>query len=225
VPTTVYRPEALDAFEVGLKTQLFDRHLRFNTAGFYYKYTDLQINSYPNSVLLITNGAKATLYGADFTADAAISSQFHLNAGLSLLHSRFDKYQDAAIATPRPQGGNAYLPFNAVGAQLPKAVKTTLTVAGTYTIPTSIGEFEFNATYAYNGGWDGEIGGRVHQNAYDLVNTRIAWRSSEDKYEIALWAKNLTDTTYALARYSTSDSDRVKWAPPRTYGVSAEVRF
>ena len=38
-----YKPEKLDAFEVGVKSELFDRRLRFNAAAFYYKFKDIQV--------------------------------------------------------------------------------------------------------------------------------------------------------------------------------------
>src|SRR3546814_7175483 len=37
-----YEPERVTAYEVGLKSDLFDRLLRFNVAGFVNKYSDLQ---------------------------------------------------------------------------------------------------------------------------------------------------------------------------------------
>src|SRR3546814_3700799 len=38
-----FLPEKLDDWEVGLKTELFDRALMFNVNGFYYKYKNMQI--------------------------------------------------------------------------------------------------------------------------------------------------------------------------------------
>lgn len=37
------KPETLNAYEVGLKTELFDRKLRLNTAAYYYDFMDYQI--------------------------------------------------------------------------------------------------------------------------------------------------------------------------------------
>ena len=39
------RPEILDAYEAGLKTELLDRRLRLNASAFYYNYTDIQVRS------------------------------------------------------------------------------------------------------------------------------------------------------------------------------------
>lgn len=37
------KPETLDAYEVGVKSELFDRRVRFNVAAFHYKYRDIQV--------------------------------------------------------------------------------------------------------------------------------------------------------------------------------------
>jgi iron complex outermembrane receptor protein len=39
------KPEVLDAFEVGVKSELFDRKLRLNLSGFYYDYKGIQLRS------------------------------------------------------------------------------------------------------------------------------------------------------------------------------------
>src|SRR3546814_19184383 len=40
-----YNPEIVDAYEVGLKSDLFDRRLRLNVAAFYYDYKDIDRKS------------------------------------------------------------------------------------------------------------------------------------------------------------------------------------
>ncbi len=37
-----YKPESIDAYEVGLKSVMFDRRLRLNAAAFWYEYRDIQ---------------------------------------------------------------------------------------------------------------------------------------------------------------------------------------
>src|SRR3546814_1358887 len=43
--TPPYKPEVLDAYEVGLKSRLFDGVLELNMAGFYYDYSNMQVRS------------------------------------------------------------------------------------------------------------------------------------------------------------------------------------
>src|SRR5690606_14686593 len=39
----VFDPEKVTAYEVGVKSYLFDRQLRLNASAFYYDYSDLQV--------------------------------------------------------------------------------------------------------------------------------------------------------------------------------------
>src|SRR3546814_3954736 len=42
-----FHPEKLDDFEIGVKSELFDRALIFNINGFYYKYANIQVQNFP----------------------------------------------------------------------------------------------------------------------------------------------------------------------------------
>lgn len=69
----VARPETVDSFEVGFKSQFFDRKLTFNAAGFYYSYKNQQVlNVDPNTVAqTLINLPKSRIYGAEFELHSA----------------------------------------------------------------------------------------------------------------------------------------------------------
>src|SRR3546814_8247488 len=60
-----YQPEQLNAYEGGLKTELFDRKLIFNTAAFYYDFKNIQFQRVDAGVVRTVNGPSAKLYGAE----------------------------------------------------------------------------------------------------------------------------------------------------------------
>jgi len=99
-----FKPEKLDAYEIGLKSDLFDRRLRLNTSAFYYDYTNLQVIKYTGTVTTIYNGASARVYGLDADVEARLNSNFSLSGGLTLLHDRFTDFPAAVIATQVPGG-------------------------------------------------------------------------------------------------------------------------
>lgn len=62
-----------------------------------------------------------------------------------------------------------------------------------------------------------------------ILNARIAWRSQDDRYGIALWGQNLLDNRYTsipggLAASSLA-APTVSLSEPRTYGIDLEYRF
>jgi iron complex outermembrane receptor protein len=225
LPADAYDQEKLDAYEVGLKTQTPDRRFRFNAAAYRYDYDNIQVQSFETGILNITNGAKARLYGADLDGDAAITQDFSLHAGVSLLSAKFSSYPNAPLTTPDPFGGTDYATFDASGRRLPFAPAMTLTVAANYSIPTSFGKANFNVTYNHNSGWNGAPDGRLHQDAFDVLNGQVGLAFNEGRYEIDAYGKNLLNQAYALDMIEQSFGDNLQWAPPRTYGVLAKLRF
>ena len=75
-------PEKADSFEVGLKSELWDRRIRLNEAVFYVQYKDAirqvvvpvtNANGQPGEETLFRNAAKFTVYGieSELTAELA----------------------------------------------------------------------------------------------------------------------------------------------------------
>ncbi|MEQ9661085.1 MAG: TonB-dependent receptor, partial [Parasphingopyxis sp.] len=96
-------PETIDAFEVGLKTQLFDRQLTLNTALYYYNYDNLQVpvvDPQTNTQRSI-NAAKATISGLEIELAWNPSSRLSLNAGFStFFQSEYDSFPNCEIYRP-----------------------------------------------------------------------------------------------------------------------------
>ncbi|MET0987399.1 MAG: TonB-dependent receptor, partial [Steroidobacteraceae bacterium] len=82
-------PEKLDAFEVGLKSDLLAGQLRLNAAAFYYDFKDIQVVTLIPPVQRNTNAAKSSLYGGEVEAQYRATTRLTLNLGLSLLHATF----------------------------------------------------------------------------------------------------------------------------------------
>jgi len=225
VPAAPYKPETVDAYELGLKTEFFERRLRWNTAAFYYNYKDIQVSRYQFGNLVIYNGAAARLYGLDMDLQANLLRDFTLTTGLSYVHDRFTSFPDASITTPQPGGGTIFGTGSATGNRLTNTPDWTADVAADYTIPTSIGKIGLNATYYHNSGWYGSVDMRLRQPAYDVVNTSVSLTSAGDVWRATLWAKNLSNETYAVYLAAQANGDSIQYAPPRTYGITLQYKF
>src|SRR3546814_2085692 len=82
--TTLFR----SAYEGGLKTELFDRKLIFNTAAFYYDFKDIQFQRVDAGVVRTVNGPSAKLYGAEVELTGRVTPNLTLRANGGYLHSR-----------------------------------------------------------------------------------------------------------------------------------------
>src|SRR3569832_542764 len=85
VPSS-YKPESIDAFEVGAKNNLFDNQLQANLDVWYYDYKDLQVSAIENNTSVNQN-INAKLWGAEGELNWAPNDQLLFNASLGTTQS------------------------------------------------------------------------------------------------------------------------------------------
>lgn len=239
--------ETVDAFELGIKTDLLDRRLRLNAAGFYYDYRDLQVLVITATGASLSNAPKAQIYGAELEMTAIPVDNLDLSLGLAWLESEYKDYPGATLSEPKPapQGGNytctsgqtvatsncpedvrVRLASQTVeGNELARAPGLTATLSGRYAIPTSFGEFAIGGSIVHTGEFYWEPDNRATQDAFSLVNARLEWTRPDDALRIYLFGKNLTNEEYTQYFGGGTSGDMVAPQPPRTLGLGAELRF
>ncbi len=221
-----FKPETLDAFELGAKSDLANRRVTVNAAGFYYNYKNIQTQYIePSGAIGILNGAKAVIYGLDTDLSAAVTSQFKMNAGLELLHSRFGSFPtNAPLSTTA--GGVPVVLGSATGHQLAVAPKVTASLGGDYTVPLPAGSLDMNAALDRSSGWYTEVDNRVRQDAFTEVNAALRWTSPDTRVKVSLWGNNLSNEAIRTNGTTSSYGNHVSaYAPPRTYGVKFDYDF
>ncbi|MFT8948330.1 MAG: TonB-dependent receptor, partial [Acetobacter aceti] len=179
------------------------------------------------------NGASANVKGIDLNGRYKIIKNLTGTFGVELLDSRFTSYPQADITSPEPCGatisgvcgGTYYGQGSAKGRHLPYSSSVTASLSLTYVQPSLVGDFRFTGSYRYNSGFYGEPDNRLHQKPYSLFNAQLGWTSPSNRYNIAVWANNLTNSAYSLSLFSQSNGDVIMYAPPRTYGFTAGVNF
>jgi iron complex outermembrane receptor protein len=128
-------PEKADSFEVGMKSELFDRRLRLNEALFYVRYTDLirqvvvpitNANGQPGEETLFKNAAKMTTYGIENELTFKVTDGLMLRLPFSWQHCEYGNFStlDASGASVDLSG----LPVN-------RCPTVTATIDVNYTIP------------------------------------------------------------------------------------------
>ena len=218
-----YKPEKLDAYEIGLKSDLFDGRLRLNSSAFYYDYTDLQVIRYTGTVTTIYNGASAEVYGLDADFEARLSSNFSLSGGFTLLHDRFTDFPTAIIATQSPFG-----PINSVGSatdnRLPQTPDIAANVSADYHRPTSFGEVGLNVSYSYNDGYFSQPDNILQQPSYDTLAATLRMEFSHG-IGLRLWGRNLTNSLIAQNLTAGQFNSVVTYGAPRTFGATVTANF
>lgn len=223
--TDPYRPEVIDAIEVGLKTDLLDRRLRVNVAGFHYDYSDIQIQVLRGGSIGIINGPSAKIYGVDMDFQAVISDAFRLSGGVGWTHSRFGRFIGCQVGTPL--GGT---PVNVAGDcsgnQLPLASEWLANFNADYTVDLGSGSLNFNGNIYYIDGFYPESDNIVEQKAYAQLGASVRWTSEDEHFTLSAFGKNLTNRRVINFESTTADGTHAGFfSAPRTYGVSAGFKF
>ena len=220
-----YLPEQLDAYSVGLKSELLDRRLRLNTSLFYYDYKNVQVVSY-TIVPIANNGASARMYGLDADLEARISSHFFVTGGLSVLDTKFTDYKNATFSIPQPNASVVLVSGDATGNEVPFASPIQATASLNYTFDTGFGNFLFSLSDSYNSRFYFEADNRLKQPAYNYLGVSGTWRSTDDRYSVRLWGTNLLDERVGTTGATQTLGYPINYGnPPLLVGVTFEARL
>ncbi|MGN6375358.1 MAG: TonB-dependent receptor, partial [Sphingomonas sp.] len=89
---TTFRPEQVDAFEIGSKNTLLNGTLQLNLSGFYYKYHNLQLARIVSRTA-VNDNVDADIYGLEAEAVMNPTSDLLINANFSWLHSKVTAHE------------------------------------------------------------------------------------------------------------------------------------
>jgi iron complex outermembrane receptor protein len=240
------RPETVDAYEVGFKSDLLLRRLRLNGSVFLYEVQDQQVLSVTGfGTTALVNAAESTIKGAELELSASPTARLNVSAAVSYLDGKFDRFPNAPIYTPclslnpatlSPQstclivpgalgtsmilGGNDLSSASATGKPTVRSPKWTAVLGAKYTLATRTGTFVLSGNYYYNEGFNFTPSGRVQQPAYDLLNAAISWTSPRGRWDVTLFGRNLLDEEYFAYALEQAFADNYSPASPRSVGIS-----
>jgi iron complex outermembrane recepter protein len=216
--TPGYRPEVLDAYELGFKTQFLDNRVRFNVAAFIYKYQDVQVFSITGGgAVLTTNAAAARIHGVDADLTVKASPYFTVSAGFGWLDGKYTNFPNATFTPSSPLLG-PQRKVDATGNDLIYAPKISGNISANYRIPTSVGDFNVSGTAQYRDKVFVSAANAFQIPSYTVVNGTIGWTSNDGRLGVSIWARNLLDEVYYSNRTEQALGYIQYLAPPRTVG-------
>jgi iron complex outermembrane receptor protein len=219
------KPEVLDAYELGAKSEFLERRLRINAAVFDYKYQDIQIDQLTGGVSTLLNAAKAKIYGADLDVTVVPLPGLSIGSALEYLHGRYDSFPNAPLYTPLATGGDATGAFDATGKTAVRSPDFTGNLTVAYAFGAAFGKLDFVAGDYYNSGFYWNPDNRVRQPSYSLVNASAAWTANDGRWDVRLWGKNLLSRRYYSYATDQAFGDDASPAAPLTYGLTFGCHF
>ncbi|MFY9351055.1 MAG: TonB-dependent receptor [Sphingobium sp.] len=215
---SAFGPETIWSYEVGAKTDLFDRRLRLNMAGFYSDYTDIQttvaVQIPTGTASPVLNAGAARIYGAEIEAQAIVARGLRITAGIGLLNARYTRDTPPNIVD---------------GGRLPKAPEFQGSLAAEYRTAV-FGDYEWmlRGEVSHRSRQENEPSNyaAVAQPAYTLLSARTQISSPDKRWTFAIWGKNLTDETYLLNAFRSGGGTNVGYyARGREAGASLRFTF
>lgn len=229
------RPELLDAYAVGLKSRLFDRMLTLNLEGFIYDYKDIQLRSTAPPALpgtaILQNAGAAKVKGVDVDMVFSPSRNFTINGNFEYLDAKYTSFPGGTCITPRVIGGAVLggvigTSCDLSGRRLIQSPEISFNIGFNYTLETGFGAITLAANDSYKSSYVFVADGSIKNDPYHLVNASVTWTSNDEKVDVQLFAKNLTDTYYYTGGAAgVAGNQLYSSGAPRTYGVQVGVHF
>jgi len=203
-----YKPEVLTAYEIGIKTTLFERRAQINASVFDYDYRDYQAFTLTGLSPFVFN-TDATTRGAELELHFLPTSTVDVTIGGSYLDA-----EAKDIPLQFPSG-----PF--LDQKPPQSPKFTLNAALRKTWPISGNgavSLQLTGNHVTKRYFNTINHPVLSDDAYTLANARLSYLAESGNWEASLWGNNLTDAKYVLTAFDLSTTNGVvtqAYGPPR----------
>lgn len=188
-----FGPETAEVFEIGMKTEFFDRRVRLNVAAFQTNYDDVQLtaNTGPSAfVPVLINAGDAEMKGLEIEAIILAADWLRLDLGLGYLDSEYKDLSADAIAAG-----------TTLSSDLPNAPETTATFGATVDFfNNEKGHLFLRTDISYKSSQFKTVANDpvLEQNDYTLVNASLTYKQG-DNWQITLGGTNLTDEIHIVS--------------------------
>ena len=209
-------PEHVNAYEVGFKSELFDRRVLFNVDVFRSDYQDLQVfsnifNANLTTSSIITNAGSSRSQGIEVEGQWAVSKAFRLSTAFTYLDAKYLNYPNVtntgiltfcranptnaqcAATYPNPIPALQNLSGRPTGFAPKWSGNLTASYVadlGSYRLTTDVTGLYSSSYYYANNGTDDD---QLKQGKYGRLDFSVALESPNRRWQLSLIGKNMTD--------------------------------
>jgi len=227
--------EVITTFELGLKSELWDRRVRLNAALYYSEWEDMQLNlsdlSTPADVrdTNVINAGESEINGLELDLTALLTQGLTFTLSYAYLDTEFTEVnapddtgvtEDDFVFTNSPEhqytlGLNYYYSLNFGG------------------LTASVNYYWVDERYDTQKAFEAENGQAVIDD-YGLLGAFVGLSEislgNAGSLDINLWGRNLTDEEYetsapSILQTANGYHKAVTWGEPRTYGIDFIYRY
>jgi len=229
-----FAPETSKGIEAGVKGELLNRTLRFDLTAYRYEFTDLQLTSIQVTSYYVKNAGKARTSGVEGSIVWQATPELSLHGNAAYNDAKFISFPGAQCyakitGTAACSAAGSY---DRSGQPLARAPKGTFSGGFDYEAP--IGQtlkFGFGAEAVHTSSYLIHENGdpSLYQDAFWRVNANAKIAGADDKWELALIGRNLTNEYIKVVgldrTFGQAGSYTVYSLRPREVVLQGTVRF
>ncbi len=231
--------ESVMSYEIGLKTELFNRRLRFNVAAYHNQYDDLAINV---PVLTgsgtfqsqIVNAGKVNYTGVEADFIAALSDNFSVDGSIGYVDVKYKEFNAGQPVNPANAVQNIAA-FARAGYTSPLtgniAFNAVFPIGGNgMELRARVGYTHEDGKYSFNNAISSPFNDQIRGDDSDMVDAQLVLDNipvGKGEARLMIWGKNLTDDNNLVRGI---DFGPLGYAggifnDPRTYGVTVGFKY
>lgn len=247
------RPEKVDHFEIGLKSQFWDRKATLNLAAFRTDIRDYQatVNNGQFGVLrgFLANAGKVRSQGIEADFQIRPSARFTAYANAAYTDAKYVRFIDApcppelsggttaaagqTASAPGTPGGISPANCDISGQRLPGVSKWSFSFGAEGNVPATFLGKEGEVYLGYDGTYRSNFSSNPSPSAYTFIdgyslsNFRIGFRTDAG-LNLFAWLRNAFDADYFEQLFvGPGNTGLIAGLPgdPRTWGATAAITF
>ncbi|MGK2909000.1 MAG: TonB-dependent receptor [Sphingobium sp.] len=247
----IIKPDKVNHFEVGLKTQFWDRKATLNVSGFWTEINDFQasvISNVSGSNVLrgyLANADKVRTRGIEADFSVRPSERFNGYVSGAFTDHEFTKFTNAPCPPELAGGGTGTPPGPAAtpganspancdvsGSWLPGVSKWAFSWGGEYNVPTSLLGRDGQVYIGYDGNYRSKFSSNASRSiytdvaGYSIHNFRAGFRT--DSFDVFGWVRNAFDEDYFESLAVTPGNTGLisaQLGDPQTWGGTIKFSF
>ena len=222
-----FGPEKVKSYEVGAKTELFDRHLRLNAAAYIMDRTGSQIDfslvtvtgaSTRNTLETINAPGTTKIRGIELEATLSVTEGLTLNGAYAYTHTKIPPTANPFSGVVQP----VFIVFTP---------RNAASIGTDYSLPIGnvTGKLHLDANYAQATQSFDQFALKA-QSSF-IVNGRVSVADiavGGSNLTLSVWTRNMLDEQHIYRRDPSNNAtlgDYANFNEPRTFGVEASVKF
>ena len=216
-----YKPEEVDAFEIGFKGYFNSGKTSLNASLFNYDYTNFQVIQVIGTQTVTKNAGVADVDGLEVEVNHNFSEKLNLELAYSYLDAVYDDFVNL-------NGLNPQLGFQQLkGNYLNHSPRNSLSIGLNYSKEFTKGKLILQLDSIFRSKTHFTEFNDYAQESYSVFNLNVVWDNASDDLRFKIYAKNLTNQEYLTGFLnSASNGGRFgNYSHPRVFGIEISSKL